>query len=807
MKNKEYVLPHFSFESKGKADPSQIILGKKFRITMLTDRFFRFEYSKEGMFSDLPTQVFWHRRQETPKYEVSDVLIDRHEHIKIKTDFWTIIYKPETPFARQTLKIFNDDVVYQYGDEVDNLKGTARTLDRVDGEVELEDGLFSKEGYVIIDDTESLVFKDHWIHASDKEHDFYFFGYGKDYKLGLHDFYKVVGYTPMIPRYILGNWWSRYWDYQEAEMEELLDEFEKRNIPLSVCIIDMDWHLTEIDEKYGNPWTGYTWDRNNFKEPEKFLKKLKDRKLFNALNLHPADGFRAFEDCYLKAAEFMGVDIEKEEPVEFDCSDPKFMNVYFQIHNDFENQGVDFWWIDWQQGSKSKVKNLDPLWALNHYHFMDSKKDENKRGFIFSRWPGLGGNRYPIGFSGDTHATWESLEFQPYFTSTASNVGFGWWSHDIGGHYHGYESDEHYTRWVQLGVFSPIMRLHSSQNYYFKREPWRFNAEVERVVTKYMQLRHQLIPYIYTHAHTHSKGDLPLVTPLYYKTQKDEAYDHKYRNMYYFGSELLVSPFVSKKEEGLNHSTENVWLPDGLWFDFFKGLRYLGNKEYTLYGTLEDMNVFAKAGAIIPLAEHLEENHISLPDTLETHIFPFDNNEFSLYEDDGITQDYEKGIHSSTNFKLDVNNNKVRLEIKVNDTNNVIPEKRNYKFLFRSVSPNVKVKGANSYEYNKETNTLEVLLYNLEGVVELDFSDDIFYVDYEYKYELTKFLDETRFLTDDLTLVGYYENKYNKNTKGLLSKEPTLKEFEKQVSELKISNKLQKAIQDFIKVAKVNGDN
>ena len=102
---------------------------------------------------------------------------------------------------------------------------------------------------------------------------------------------------------------------------------------------------------------------------------------------------------------------------------------------------MDFWWLDWQQGTVTDIPGLDPLWALNHYHTLDSGR-KDKRPLILSRYAGLGSHRYPIGFSGDSHMTWKSLDFQPYFTNNAANAGYTWWSHDIGGHMRGIQDDE-----------------------------------------------------------------------------------------------------------------------------------------------------------------------------------------------------------------------------------------------------------------------------------------------------------------------------------------------------------------------------
>ncbi len=129
------------------------------------------------------------------------------------------------------------------------------------------------------------------------------------------------------------------------------------------------------------------------------------------------------------------------------------MNAYFDIlHKPYEKDGVDFWWIDWQQGRKSDVNGLDPLNALNHYHYLDNAENGDIP-LILSRYGGIGSHRYPLGFSGDTAISWKVFDFQPYFTANAANAAYTWWSHDIGGHHMGYRDDDLYIRWLQFGVF------------------------------------------------------------------------------------------------------------------------------------------------------------------------------------------------------------------------------------------------------------------------------------------------------------------------------------------------------------------
>ena len=302
-------------------------------------------------------------------------------------------------------------------------------------------------GWAVVDDSRSLVFTpDGWLEPRQTPGniDLYFFGYGLDFSACLGDFQQVAGGVPLIPRWILGNWWSRYWQYSEAELLGLMDEFKAYDVPLSVCIVDMDWHLTQTGNT-SSGWTGYTWNRLLFPDPPAFLAALHARGLKTALNLHPAEGIHPHEEQYIDFARWMGLDPEDGEPIRFDCADRRFMQGYFELlHHPLEAQGVDFWWLDWQQGARTSLPGLDPLWWLNHLHFYDAARGGGKRPFIFSRWGGLGNHRYPIGFSGDTVVGWDALDFQPAFTAAAANVGYGWWSHDLGGHMGGVEDDELY---------------------------------------------------------------------------------------------------------------------------------------------------------------------------------------------------------------------------------------------------------------------------------------------------------------------------------------------------------------------------
>ncbi|WP_251135738.1 glycoside hydrolase family 31 protein [Exiguobacterium sp. s133] len=727
------------------ARPEAIIQGNHYRFTILTSRMIRMEYAEDGRFEDRPTQTVWNRDFPVPSFRI----VEDDTELQIITEHVHLHYT-KGPFAENTLYV---DVLgnfstyysrYTFGGPLRTLKGTARTLDHADGEIPLEEGIISRQGYAAIDDSASFVLtEDHFVEPrQDGAKDIYYFGYGHDYKQALKDFYHLTGPTPMLPRQVLGNWWSRYWRYNEKEYKDLMTRFKKEDVPFSVSVIDMDWHVTDIPEKYGSGWTGYTWNRDLFPDPRGFLKWLKDDDRMVTLNLHPADGVRGFEEAYEAMAVAMGLDPDTEDRIPFDFSDKTFIENYFtKLHHPHEADGVDFWWIDWQQGANSKIKGLDPLWMLNHYHALDIARDGN-RPLIFSRYAGPGSHRYPVGFSGDTIISWASLKFQPYFTATASNIGYGWWSHDIGGHQRGEKDDELSTRWLQYGVFSPIMRLHSTMSIFNGKEPWRYSVEAEQVMKRYLRLRHQLVPYIYTmNARNHFDG-LPLVSPMYYEHPEDEL-AYAVPNQYYFGTEMMVAPIVEPMNQKLHVAATTAWLPDGEWFDFFSGHRYTGGKQMRLFRKLDEQAVLAKAGAIIPLGRHVEHsNALHNPEHLDVHVFPGASNQFTLFEDDSVGVAHRDGENVETSFELDWVARTMTIAAPIGKQE-LLPEKRVITVILRGVNEGYIVRDGETLpgEYDPKKQSLTVSLGEVTETVTLSLQVEMSTNDNRME-RLYEFLDQ-----------------------------------------------------------------
>ncbi len=680
---------YLKIDAYPQACPENMIQGEHYRITVLTKSLVRLEYSPDGIFTDAPTQTVLNRNFPQVSFEVRET----PEELEIRTEYFQLNYDKKE-FTSHGLSCYalgmpgGNRNAWRYGVKNENLKGTARTLDNVNGACELEDGILSLwSGCVALDDSRTLTLReDGWVEPRKKGiQDLYLFAYGHRYLEALKDFYHLCGETPMLPRFALGNWWSRYYKYTEESYMELMERFDQEQIPFSVAVIDMDWHLVDIDPKYGTGWTGYTWNREFFPDPERFLKKLHDRGMKTTLNIHPADGIRGFEDCYPQMAEAMGLDPEKEEPVNFDIANPDFLEAYLEktLHP-LEEEGVDFWWVDWQQGTNSKMEGLDPLWMLNHYHFLDSARN-GKRPMTFSRYAGPGSHRYPVGFSGDTLITWESLDFQPYFTSTASNIGYGWWSHDIGGHMLGYKNDEMEARWYQFGVFSPINRLHSSSSEFNGKEPWRFKKEVHDTMCEFLRLRHRLLPYLYTMNHRAWAEGEPICQPMYYAYPENwDAYGRK--NEYFFGSELIAAPVTTARIENLNVAKTKVWLPEGLWFDFFTDTVYQGGRNQNMYRSIDQIPVLAKAGAILPMTDEIraidtEKN----PEELTVRVYPGADNSFTLYEDDNITEGYRQGICAVTEMNLNWQEKTFTIKPSAGDLT-LLPKQRTWKIELHKVT-------------------------------------------------------------------------------------------------------------------------
>jgi alpha-glucosidase len=677
------------------ADPAAVIIQGHARFTVLTPQLIRIEWAADGKFEDHASLVFINRRLPVPKYS--------HEFgggkLTLKTDALTLTYTPKADgrFTSGNLTIeFTVDgkpVVWRPGTiDLQNLKGTTRTLDGALGDKTKEpigNGFVSRSGWAIEDDSTRPLFdsadfrflqgeKSPWPWVIERpageRQDWYFFGYGHDYRKTLGDYVRVAGRIPLPPRFAFGAWWSRYWAYSDQEIEEIIRGFRENDTPLDVFVIDMDWHINneqlkakgETDQSnHGLGWTGYTWNKLLFPDPTQFLARLHTDGLKTSLNMHPASGVQPWEDAYPAMAKAMGIDPATRKYVPFDITDRKYATNYMNLlHHPLEKQGIDFWWLDWQQEPTTKLPGVNPTWWLNYVHFTDQER-EGRRPLLFHRWGGLGNHRYQIGFSGDTVSVWDSLAFQPWFTATAANVGYAYWSHDIGGHMPGAVDPELFTRWVQFGTFSPILRTHTTKNPDSERRIWAYPEPFSSILRSAFQLRYALQPYIYTEGRRTYDTGVAFFRPLYYDwPEANEAYSSK--NEYLFGDQMLAAPVVAPADKTSGLATEHVWLPQGEWIEWPTGKHFTGPASTDRSFSIDQIPVYLKAGAIVPMQPPMSYTGQKPVDPLIINVWPLNpgaTSSYSVYEDSGIAEEYQRGVFARTPIKAAQTGDTLRVEI------------------------------------------------------------------------------------------------------------------------------------------------
>ncbi len=707
-------------------EKSNVISGDTWRITVLTDRLLRLEYDETGTFRDTATKTVLNRQFPPVSYQVRE----EHGRLVLDTDALRLEYDRK-PFSSAGLsaslkgQLLNHGSVWHYGIPAQNMKGTARTLDNVNGSIPLEDGLMSLEGFSVLDDSGSMGMDEegNLLPPQGSGQDLYLFAYGWEFKDALRDFFHLSGKAPAVPRYALGNWWSRYYCYTEESYKALMEKFESEEVPLSVAVLDMNWHITDIDPKYGAGWTGYTWNPDMFPDPEAMMKWLHDRDLKVTLNDHPADGIRACEDLYPAMAEEMGIDPATEDPVVFDAASPEFLKAYEKVILDtFEKTGVDFWWIDWQQIGGSSVEGVDPLFVLNHTRWMYANR-KGDVGMTFSRYGGPGSHRYPVGFSGDSWITWDSLAFQPYFTATAANIGYGWWSHDIGGHMRGIRDEELAVRWLQFGIFSPIMRLHSTMSEFLSKEPWSYSRNACHIMEDFLRLRHRLVPWLYTQSVKAMEEGSVILYPVYYDWKLGWKSFQVERQEYVFGEDMLVAPIVTPVNPDTGLGETVVWLPEGEWVDFFNGRLYQGGQSMKIYRKLEEMPVFVRPGAIIPMdGASVLENGCPLPKELLFRIFAGTDGTYTLLEDNGTRPGTEGYLKCETTCSINYTDGSMEIILDRPDgCTELIPEGRTIRLEVVGVSDTAPDEASCSvekqYDESRQTLVLNLKVPAEEGVV------------------------------------------------------------------------------------------
>ena len=681
------ALPVALSAQQPQADSGAMVVEGNARFTVLTSRLVRMEWSADGRFEDRATLGVVNRELPVPAYTVRH----RGRRLILKTADLELTYTPSGRFDAANLSVQfrmnGKKVAWNPSLEPSgNLLGTTRTLDRCDGETTQDPfdlGVVSRDGWAVLDESVRHVFQpvdtdwENWVEARPEgdRQDLYLFAYGHDYKAAVSDFTRIAGRIPLPPKYAFGYWWCRYWQYSDAELVDLARHFKSFDIPADVMIIDMDWHETWSPEEYPGyvnesgvsrlGWTGYTWKKEFFPAPESLMRTLHGMHIKTSLNLHPASGIQVFEEPYERfVADYLSRTSDYDGPegyrkpdgtatwVPYRMDQQEWADAYFNsVIHPFERQGIDFWWLDWQQFRESKyVPGLSNTFWINYAFFQDKVRQsaslgpKAERPIIYHRWGGIGSHRYQVGFSGDTYATWKVLGYLPYFTATASNVGYGYWGHDIGGHMQPkgvQETDpELYTRWLQGGVFTPIFKTHSTKDRTMEKRFWMFPEHFD-AMRDAIRLRYTLSPYIYGAARQAYDTGISLCRPLYYEyPEVPEAYDRTQE--FFFGDDILATAVCEPADPATGLAGRTMWFPGGTdWYDMATGTLYPGGTEATLHYTMAENPYFVRAGAVIPMAALTIGSLQEPSDELWLFVAPGDGaSSTTVYEDDGVSQAY-----------------------------------------------------------------------------------------------------------------------------------------------------------------------
>jgi hypothetical protein len=636
------------------------------RFDVVTPSLVRIQIAEDGRFEDARTQTTAGRLRTAPRFRRSV----RGSFLTIRTSAMTLRWRRgSTSVDGNSLlvKMGKTTLRPKPGPNPAPLGGWRRSLDLVSGPVPLHEGVLSRAGWYLLDDTATALMTDGGFAPREPHQgaysDVYLFAYGRDLARGLRDLRALTGPAPLLPRKAFGVWFSRWWPYSEDDWHAILERFRAERVPLDTISLDTDFKRVNdpvgagiAASAVGAPglpysWNGWDWNRDLFPDPGRFFRWAHDNGLETGLNVHPSidsrdprfpdtqqragGGLTASDSCRVAQSDTQG------ECMVFDWADRAQLGAYFGLHDSFENDGADFWWLDWCcDGTKAGAPGLTPDTWINQ-QYADRQRARGSRWPAFSRIGGsyqagfgaavgtgaFAEHRYTIQFTGDTCGSWPLLGFAAQYTAAAGSIGLPYVSHDTGT-FHAVSPSgtcdkdlsplltprentlppDMYVRWVQLGAFQPIERLHSHHG---QRLPWEYEGKPGQIAAEFLRLRESLVPYTYTLARVARDTGLPMARALYLGWPRvGAAYEHP--TEYTLGRDVLVAPVAAPGDP----ATVEVWFPPGAWVDWFTGERHRGPAVEKLSVPLERAPVFVRAGAVIPTQPPLATTPAGSPPSL-----------------------------------------------------------------------------------------------------------------------------------------------------------------------------------------------
>ncbi|GAA4609932.1 hypothetical protein BJY16_007587 [Actinoplanes octamycinicus] len=650
----------------------QTVQAGHLRVQVLSPTLLRLEYSADDTFEDRPTFNAVDRDPPRTRFTAST----RGGELRVTTSAVTLRHRLDSGpvTAANTsleLRVGGRPVTAhpEFGNpaRADALGGWYRGLDYYAGQagpveqLKLHPGMLNRGGWYLLDDTATALRTDAgWVAARPARtgayQDGYLFGYGHDYRRGLADLRALTGPSALPPKWAFGTWFSKYQAYSAEDYRtQLLPAFAENNVPLDSLVIDTDW-------KAPNQWAGWNWNSTLFPKPEEFVDELSRKGITTTLNVHAAisgdDPRFAGAQATAKGKLTPATSSFAPNPYRFDWSDPDQAAAWTALHRPFEDQGVRQWWLDYCcDDSRVTVPGLTADSWVNELYRRDGEAAD-RRGFALSRigasfpdytTPGPSGpwaeHRSTVHFTGDTRPDWATLAFAAAMTPAEASIGMSYVSHDIGSFAGKHLPDDLYLRWVQLGAFQPILRLHSDHG---DRLPWEYAGTVGKPAADFLRLREALVPYLYTAARQTYDTGMPMARALYLQwPELDEAYQHD--TQYLLGDSLLVAPVTTP---GLS-TTVPVWFPPGTWTDFFTGETFRGPATRTVAATPDHMPVYVRAGGILPTAAPAPNVAAQPADRLTLTAYPHASGSTVVYDDAGDGLGYRTGQYTRTPVRYD----------------------------------------------------------------------------------------------------------------------------------------------------------
>jgi alpha-glucosidase len=467
----------------------------------------------------------------------------------------------------------------------------------------------------------------------------------------LSGYVDLTGHAPMLPKWAFGFIQCKNRYRTQDELLWLAQEFRKRGIPADVLVIDWLWF-----KEFGD----LEWRKSTFPDAPATFKELESMGFRVMQAQHPF-----IDKTSLKYEQFKLKGYLNQDPVDtrptFDHSNPEARAAWWHEIKRLYEDGIRGYWTDMGElevhlegtrsylGSRERVHNLySLLWTQGLYE--NQRKDYGTRVFSLPRtaYAGIQRNSAAL-WSNDISATWEVFKDQVVIGQGVCLSGQQYWCTDIGGFFTDQTfSAELYIRWLEWGVFCPIMRTHGTRP---DNEPWSFGPEAERIISGFIRLRYRLLPYIYSCARQVTDSGTPMMRAMCVDFADDPvaiAQEHQFM----FGPAFLVAPVVEKAAR-----TRRVYLPEGNWYDFWTDQKFSGKQWVTVPATLGSIPLFVRAGSLVPMGPVLQHVFEKPVDAIEVHIYQDGPAQFTLYDDDGLTFQYETGQYVKTLLGVDASGN------------------------------------------------------------------------------------------------------------------------------------------------------